>query len=187
MFSMWRSISSAAASGSACNRLSSIATRRAPGSWRICLLHTSTPTYKRYMAGTFAPALVVWGHDNGTCGFRVVGEGRSLRVENRIQGRMPIPTWHSRRRSPRGSGAWSGRSSLRQCSRETLTKRRGFRGSGDDERKRSMSWRGARWRAMPSVTGWSSTTRTPPGWSSNLRPRGHLLGVDPQLRAYLGR
>jgi glutamine synthetase len=43
-------------------------------------------SYKRYMAGTFAPVLVVWGHDNRTCGFRVVGEGRSLRVENRIPG-----------------------------------------------------------------------------------------------------
>jgi glutamine synthetase len=43
-------------------------------------------SYKRYMAGTFAPVLAVWSHDNRTCGFRVVGEGRSLRVENRIPG-----------------------------------------------------------------------------------------------------
>jgi glutamine synthetase len=43
-------------------------------------------SYKRYVAGTFAPIMVVWSHDNRTCGFRVVGEGRSLRVENRIPG-----------------------------------------------------------------------------------------------------
>jgi glutamine synthetase len=43
-------------------------------------------SYKRYMAGTFAPVLAVWSHDNRTCGFRVVGERRSLRVENRIPG-----------------------------------------------------------------------------------------------------
>ncbi len=43
-------------------------------------------SYKRYMAGTFAPVMAVWSHDNRTCGFRVVGEGKSLRVENRIPG-----------------------------------------------------------------------------------------------------
>ncbi len=43
-------------------------------------------SYKRYVAGTFAPVLAVWSHDNRTCGFRVVGEGQSLRVENRIPG-----------------------------------------------------------------------------------------------------
>ena len=43
-------------------------------------------SYKRYVAGTFAPILAVWSHDNRTCGFRVVGEGQSLRVENRIPG-----------------------------------------------------------------------------------------------------
>ena len=43
-------------------------------------------SYKRYLAGTFAPVLAVWAHDNRTCGFRVIGEGQSLRVENRIPG-----------------------------------------------------------------------------------------------------
>jgi glutamine synthetase len=43
-------------------------------------------SYKRYVAGTFAPVMVVWSHDNRTCGFRVVGKGQSLRVENRIPG-----------------------------------------------------------------------------------------------------
>ncbi|HEV2281736.1 MAG TPA: glutamine synthetase family protein [bacterium] len=43
-------------------------------------------SYKRYMAGTFAPVAAVWSHDNRTCGFRVVGHGDGLRVENRIPG-----------------------------------------------------------------------------------------------------
>jgi glutamine synthetase len=43
-------------------------------------------SYKRYMAGTFAPVAAVWSHDNRTCGFRVVGHRDSLRVENRIPG-----------------------------------------------------------------------------------------------------
>jgi glutamine synthetase len=43
-------------------------------------------SYKRYQAGSFAPTRVAVGWDNRTCGFRLCGEGRSLRVENRIPG-----------------------------------------------------------------------------------------------------
>jgi len=43
-------------------------------------------SYKRYQAGSFAPTKIAWGRDNRTCGFRVVGEGKSFRVENRIPG-----------------------------------------------------------------------------------------------------
>ncbi len=43
-------------------------------------------SYKRYLAGTFAPVFAVWSRDNRTCGFRVVGDGGALRVENRIPG-----------------------------------------------------------------------------------------------------
>ncbi len=43
-------------------------------------------SYKRYVAGTFAPVFAVWSRDNRTCGFRVIGDGGSLRVENRIPG-----------------------------------------------------------------------------------------------------
>jgi glutamine synthetase len=43
-------------------------------------------SYKRYQAATFAPTRVAWARDNRTCGFRVVGEGDSLRIENRIPG-----------------------------------------------------------------------------------------------------
>jgi glutamine synthetase len=43
-------------------------------------------SYKRYIAGTFAPTGVAWSYDNRTAGFRVVGHGASLRIECRIPG-----------------------------------------------------------------------------------------------------
>jgi len=43
-------------------------------------------SYKRYAVASWAPVNVVWGRDNRTCGFRVVGRGASLRVENRLPG-----------------------------------------------------------------------------------------------------
>jgi glutamine synthetase len=43
-------------------------------------------SYKRFQSASFAPTVVAWGHDNRTCGYRVVGEGESLRVENRMPG-----------------------------------------------------------------------------------------------------
>jgi len=43
-------------------------------------------SYKRYIAGSFAPTAMAWGHDNRTCGLRVVGHGQSLRVESRVPG-----------------------------------------------------------------------------------------------------
>jgi glutamine synthetase len=43
-------------------------------------------SYKRYLAGSFAPTSVRWGVDNRTCALRLVGHGSSLRVENRTPG-----------------------------------------------------------------------------------------------------
>jgi glutamine synthetase len=43
-------------------------------------------SYKRYAWGSFAPTTLVWGVDNRTCGFRVVGHGAGLRLESRISG-----------------------------------------------------------------------------------------------------
>jgi glutamine synthetase len=43
-------------------------------------------SYKRYQLGSWAPTAIVWSHDNRTCGFRVVGEGKGNRIENRIPG-----------------------------------------------------------------------------------------------------
>jgi glutamine synthetase len=43
-------------------------------------------SYKRYVAGSFAPTAIRWGRDNRTCAVRVVGHGASLRLENRVPG-----------------------------------------------------------------------------------------------------
>ena len=43
-------------------------------------------SYKRFVPGSFAPTALVWGSDNRTCAFRVVGHGNGMRVECRIAG-----------------------------------------------------------------------------------------------------
>jgi glutamine synthetase len=43
-------------------------------------------SYKRFVAESWAPTTLAWGHDNRTCGFRVVGHGGGLRTETRIPG-----------------------------------------------------------------------------------------------------
>jgi glutamine synthetase len=43
-------------------------------------------SYKRYQKGSFAPTRLAVGHENRTCGFRLVGHGPSLRVESRVPG-----------------------------------------------------------------------------------------------------
>jgi glutamine synthetase len=43
-------------------------------------------SYKRYQKGSWAPTALVWALDNRTTGFRVVGRGRSHRIENRLPG-----------------------------------------------------------------------------------------------------
>jgi glutamine synthetase len=42
--------------------------------------------YKRYAVASWAPVNLVWGRDSRTCGFRVVGRGQSLRIEDRLPG-----------------------------------------------------------------------------------------------------
>jgi glutamine synthetase len=43
-------------------------------------------SYKRYAAASWAPTTLAWGHDNRTCGFRIVGHGQHLRTESRLPG-----------------------------------------------------------------------------------------------------
>jgi glutamine synthetase len=50
------------------------------------LLAPNVNSYKRFVAGSFAPTAIAWGRDNRTCALRVVGHGPSLRVENRVPG-----------------------------------------------------------------------------------------------------
>lgn len=51
------------------------------------LLHApNINSYKRFRPGSFAPTAVAWGPDNRTCALRVIGHGRSHRLENRLPG-----------------------------------------------------------------------------------------------------
>ncbi len=44
-------------------------------------------SYKRFLAGTFAPTKAIWSMDNRTAGYRLVGEGStSIRIECRVGG-----------------------------------------------------------------------------------------------------
>ena len=43
-------------------------------------------SYKRFVPGSFAPTTIAWGLDNRTCAIRLVGQGPSARLENRIPG-----------------------------------------------------------------------------------------------------
>jgi len=43
-------------------------------------------SYKRYQPESWAPTALAWSVDNRTCGFRVVGHGKSFRLESRIPG-----------------------------------------------------------------------------------------------------
>jgi glutamine synthetase len=43
-------------------------------------------SYKRYVAGSFAPTGIAWSYDNRTAAFRIVGHGPSLRIECRAAG-----------------------------------------------------------------------------------------------------
>ncbi|MGJ9404192.1 glutamine synthetase family protein [Arthrobacter sp. KK5.5] len=43
-------------------------------------------SYKRFAEGSFAPTAVAWGLDNRSCSVRLVGQGASARMENRLPG-----------------------------------------------------------------------------------------------------
>jgi glutamine synthetase len=50
------------------------------------LLAPNINSYKRFVAGSFAPTTVAWGEDNRTCSLRVVGHGQGQRFELRAGG-----------------------------------------------------------------------------------------------------
>ncbi len=53
----------------------------------LTLLHApNVNSYKRFVAGSFAPTTIAWGADNRTCAFRVLGEGSAKRIECRLPG-----------------------------------------------------------------------------------------------------
>ena len=52
-----------------------------------CFLAPYINSYKRFVAGTFAPTKAIWSVDNRTAGFRLCGAGgKGIRIECRIGG-----------------------------------------------------------------------------------------------------
>ena len=52
----------------------------------MVFLAPTVNSYKRYQAGSWAPTRLAWSLDNRTAGVRVVGAGKSLRLECRVPG-----------------------------------------------------------------------------------------------------
>jgi glutamine synthetase len=53
----------------------------------LCLFFAPTiNSYKRYQSASWAPTRMAWAFDNRTVGFRVVGQDKSFRIENRMPG-----------------------------------------------------------------------------------------------------
>lgn len=51
-------------------------------------------SYKRFLPGSWAPTGIGWATDNRTLGFRIVGHGKGMRVENRVPG-ADANTYHA--------------------------------------------------------------------------------------------
>jgi glutamine synthetase len=52
----------------------------------IVLFAPTINSYKRFQHESWAPTRIAWSYDNRTAGFRIVGDGASLRIECRIPG-----------------------------------------------------------------------------------------------------
>ena len=81
------------------------------------LLAPNINSYKRYVAGSFAPTAVQWGRDNRTCALRVVGHGpvAAVREPGARRRRQPVPRGcraHRRRPARRRPGAGAARPSI---------------------------------------------------------------------------
>ena len=50
------------------------------------LVAPTVNSYRRFLPGSWAPTGIGWSVDNRTLGFRIVGHGQAMRVENRIPG-----------------------------------------------------------------------------------------------------
>jgi glutamine synthetase len=119
-------------------------------------------SYKRYAVASWAPVNIVWGRDNRTTGFRIVGDGSGLHIENRFRRRherVPRvrPCWalgcwassarSSRRTSTTATATWppAATACREHCTRQSRAREQ--RGGGRDLRGRCggpLPQRGAR-------------------------------------------
>ena len=130
------------------------------------LLAPNINSYKRFVAGSFAPTAVAWGLDNRTCALRVVGHGPSRRVECRLAGRRRQPVPRARRADRRRPARHRPRAPARPAVRgQRLPLRQAPR---PDDAARGVATCSARARspARRSARRSSSTTSTTRGSSS---------------------
>ena len=114
-------------------------------------------SYKRYAAGSWAPTTLAWGHDNRTCGFRIVGHGAVAAGRDAHPGRRrQSRTSPSPRCSRPGSTGSSTSSSCRRRSRGTPTSRTPSASRTRCERRSPRSSRDDGARRLSATT--SSTT-----------------------------
>ena len=102
-------------------------------------------SYKRYAALSWAPVNVVWGRDNRTTGFRLVGHGdgapRREPLPGRRHERVPDVRGDDRRRPVRDRARAD---AARPSTRATATSRPACRGCRGRCGSRSASWSGPR-------------------------------------------
>ena len=90
-FSLWRDGKNAFAGGQQAGEVSDVF-RWFLGGWiahvpDVMVFYAPTiNSYKRYVDASWAPTRLAWSYDNRTAGFRVVGNGQSLRIECRLPG-----------------------------------------------------------------------------------------------------
>ena len=122
-------------------------------------------SYKRFAAGSFAPTAIAWGLDNRTCAVRLVGHGKSARMENRLPGGDVNPYLAL---AAMLAGGLHGIEHELELEDELV----GNAYTSDGARARTPCRRRAtpstprRWRVAPSATRSSTTTRTWPTSSS---------------------
>ena len=121
-------------------------------------------SYKRFVAGTFAPTKAVWSTDNRTAGYRLVGDGHARRSASSAGSAAPTstPTSPTRRRSPPAStgssASWSSEPEFRG---DAYAARRMPRDPEDAARRHRGAAPARRCCARRLATRWSSTICTP--------------------------
>ena len=154
-----------------------------------CFLAPNINSYKRFVAGTFAPTKTVWSTDNRTAGFRLCGaelEGGARRVPDRRGGPQPLPRLrgparrrhrrHRRRPRARRRVPWR-RLHRRPPARDPDHAARGDRGAPalEDAARRPRRRRRRSLRPRRSMG------------AGRVRPPRDRLGAGPRLRTGLTR
>ena len=118
-------------------------------------------SYKRYAVASWAPVNVVWGRDNRTTGFRIVGDGIGPAHREPLPRRRHEPVPHlCLGASVPGCWASSARSSRRTSTRATATWPPAATACRELSTRQSASSRPARRRSTSSGPMWSPTTST---------------------------